>query len=370
MRALALAAALTGMAGAGWAFDWPIPDWLPPPPVPGDVTMSDDLVQLGRHLFHDPRLSADGTMSCASCHDQARAFTDGRPVPVGVTGQAGALNAPSLANVGYLPTLTWANPMVDSLEFHALIPLFGEDPVEMGNAGHQDALFDRLMQDPVYVAGFAAAFPDRPHADLFTVTRALGAFQRVLISVGSPYDRFVYEGARDALTPEARRGMELFFDHRLECYHCHLGLNFTNNLVTARSAMPETGFHNTGLGASGGLADFTLDPRDQGRFRTPSLRNVAVTAPYMHDGRFDRLDQVIRHYAAGGEAARLGSPDPLRDPLVMGFSITESEIADLIAFLERLTDSDFLSDPAFANPWPEGDRAAGGDATPPDTNPS
>jgi len=346
------------------AFDWAIPDWLPPPQVPGDITMSDDLVDLGRHLFYDQRLSADGTMSCASCHEQARAFTDGRAVSVGITGQAGAFSAPSLANVGYLPTLTWANPMVESLEFHALIPLFGEDPVEMGNAGREQELFARLMEDDFYQGAFAAAFPDRPQADLFTITRALGAFQRTLISVGSPYDQFVYEGDRTAMTAAAVRGMELFFDHRLECYHCHLGLNFTNNLVTARSTMPETGFHNTGLGATGGIEEFTLTPRDQGRFRTPSLRNVALTAPYMHDGRFQSLEQVIRHYAAGGEAARLGQPDPLRDPLIIGFQITDAEIADLIAFLESLTDEDFLTDPAHDNPWPVDHPARSGAAAP------
>jgi cytochrome c peroxidase len=351
MRAVALAAVLSGASSVALAFDWAIPHWLPPPPVPSDVILSEALVDLGRHLFYDPRLSADGTMSCASCHEQVRAFTDGRKVSVGVTGQAGTLNVPALANVGYLPTLTWANPMVDSLEFHALIPLFGQDPVELGNAGLEQALFARLMDDSFYQGAFARAFPDRAQADLFTITRALGAFQRSLISVGSPYDQFVYGGDRTALSAAAVRGMELFFDHRLECYHCHLGLNFTNNLVTSRSAMPETGFHNTGLGTQGGMEEFTLNPRDRGRFRTPSLRNVAVTAPYMHDGRFDTLEQVIHHYAAGGEAARLGQPDPLRDPLIAGFTITDAEIADLTAFLESLTDEKFLTNPAFANPW-------------------
>ena len=226
------------------------------------------------------------------------------------------------------------------------------------------------MDDPFYQDAFASAFPDRPQADLYTITRALGAFQRSLISVGSPYDAFVYGGDCSAMSDAAVRGMDLFFDHRTECYHCHLGVNFTNNLVTARSAMPETGFHNTGLAAHGGTVEFTLNPRDRGRFRTPSLRNIAVTAPYMHDGRFQTLEQVIRHYAAGGEAARLGAPDPLRDPLIIGFQITDAEIADLTAFLESLTDEGFRSDPAFANPWPEGNLATGGGATLPDNDPS
>ncbi|MFN6978483.1 MAG: MbnH family di-heme enzyme, partial [Gemmobacter sp.] len=319
-----------------------------------DNPMTAEKVALGRMLFHDVRLSADGTLSCASCHDQARAFTDGRAVSVGLHGTVGARNAPSLGNIGYMPTLTWENPMVRSLEFHALIPLFGEEPLEMGNAGQEAALFARLMADPAYAQGFAAAFPDRPAADLFTVTRALGAFQRTLITARSPYDRFKYEGDRTALSEAALRGEALFFDHRTECYHCHVGFNFTDNLVTSRSAMAETVFHNTGLGADGGLARFTDRARDAGRFRTPSLRNVAVTAPYMHDGRFATLDAVIRHYAAGGEAARHGAPDPARDPLITGFAVTEAEIADLIAFLHSLTDETFLADPAFANPWPAG----------------
>ena len=166
--------------------------------------MSDALVDLGRHLFYDQRLSADGTMSCASCHEHARAFTDGRAVSVGVTGQAGGFNAPSLANVGYLPTLTWANPMVDSLEFHALIPLFGEDPVEMGNAGQEQALFARLMEDALYQDAFASAFPDRPQADLYTITRAAAGAsdRRVYVElaqrgpgeVGNSYGRGMWAG--------------------------------------------------------------------------------------------------------------------------------------------------------------------------------
>lgn len=357
MRAVVLTAALLGLGSTAMAFEWAIPGWLPAPRIPADVVMTPRLVELGRHLFYDQRLSVDGTMSCASCHVQERAFSDGRRVSVGVDGEAGAFNAPTLANVAYMPTLTWANPLIDSLEFHALIPLFGQEPVEMGNAGEEERLFARLMADDYYAGVFPEVFPDRARADLYTITRALGAFQRTLISVGSPYDRFKYEGQRDALSPSALRGETLFFDHRLECYHCHLGFNFTNNLVTSRSGMPETSFHNTGLGVTGGLATFTHSARDAGRFRTPTLRNIAVTAPYMHDGRFDTLEQVIRHYAAGGAAALSGPPDPNRDPLIVGFQISEAEIADLIAFLESLTDQDFLADSAHSNPWAEGHPA-------------
>jgi cytochrome c peroxidase len=357
----------------GEAFRWPLPAWMPPPPVPEDVTMTPELVELGRHLFHDARLSADGTVACASCHEQALAFTDGRAVAEGVHGVQGQRNAPSLANVGYMPTLTWANPHFTTLEFQALAPLFGTEPVEMGLAGGEAALFVRLAADPWYAAAFPAAFPDRPEPDLYTVTRALGAFQRTLISLGSPYDRATRDGEHGALSDAARRGQALFFDHRLECYHCHAGALFSDNLQTARTAFPENAFHNTGLyniGGTGaypagglGLYEFTGLPSDMGRFRTPSLRNVAVTAPYMHDGSIATLEEVIRHYAAGGRTiadgphAGAGHVNPYKDALITGFEISDAEIADLIAFLESLTDEAFLADPAFADPWPDGHPA-------------
>lgn len=335
--------------------------------------MSDDKIALGRHLFYDARLSADGTVACASCHDQALAFTDGRQVAQGLGGE-GQRNTPGLGNVGYMPVLTWGNPQIESLELHALIPMFGTDPVEMGGSGQEAAIFDRLAGDPYYAAAFAAAFPDRGgDISLFTITRALAAFQRSLITARSAYDRFKYQGDATALSPAALRGEGLFFGERLECYHCHGGFNFTDTLKTSRSAFAETGFHNTGLynldgaGAvprgSEGIAALTLRPHDLGRFRTPSLRNVAVTAPYMHDGSIATLDGVIAHYAAGGRTiaegpnAEIGADSPLKDPLVAGFAISPSETADIIAFLESLTDREFLTDPAFADPWPNGHPA-------------
>lgn len=353
----AVCVAVTASYAEDRVFVWQKPDWLPPPAVPSGSKMTVERVTLGRHLFYDARLSADGTIACASCHEQSRAFSDGRATSIGIGGQRSFLNAPSLGNVAYMSTLTWANPMVETLEFHALIPLFGSDPEEMGNAGREDELFQRIMADPYYQEAFPSAFPDTPEANLYTVTRALAAFQRTLITADSPYDRYKYGGDRSALSVEALRGEALFFDHRLECYHCHAGFNFTNNLVTSRSAFAQTSFHNTGLGVTGGLAEFTLSSRDEGRFRTPSLRNVELTAPYMHDGRFDTLEEVIRHYSAGGEAARQGNYDPNRDPLVPGFTISDSEVSDLIAFLESLTDESFISNLAFADPWPEGHPA-------------
>ncbi|MFV0429465.1 MAG: MbnH family di-heme enzyme [Arachnia sp.] len=356
------------------AFRWPMPAWMPPPPVPDDIEMTPDLVELGRHLFYDARLSVDGTIACASCHQQELAFTDGRTTALGARSTLGHRNSPSLANVGYMPTLTWINPHFTTLEFQALTPMFGTEPVEMGLAGQEEALFGRLAADPYYAGAFPVAFPDRPMPDLYTITRALGAFQRTMISLNSPYDRATYYGEAEAMTEAARRGQALFFDHRLECYHCHTGALFSDNLETARTPFPENAYHNTGLynldGAGAypagglGLYEFTGVDADMGRFRTPSLRNVAVTAPYMHDGSIATLEEVIRHYAAGGRSitdgphAGIGHENPYRDGLIVGFEISDAEIADLTAFLESLTDRDFLTDPAFADPWPDGHPAS------------
>jgi cytochrome c peroxidase len=365
---LAPAGWLLGAAPAGW--QWPLPAWVPPPAVPADNPMSVAKVELGRPLFFDPRLSANGTMSCASCHEPVRAFTDGRAVSTGVTGEMSTRSAMSLANVAYLPVLTWQNPQLTSLEVQALIPLFGEHPVEMGMAGRERQLFALFAADPVYRKLFSRAFPaeagqgDAALYSLSTLTKALASFQRSLLSFDSPYDRYRYGGQKDALSAAARRGEELFFGEKLECYHCHGGFNFTDNLKHARTPYPEIGFHNTGLynedgkgaypKASPGIVEFTGEPRDAGRFRTPSLRNVAVTAPYMHDGSIPTLHDVLRtHYARAGRAVHDGrTANPLRSEFIAGFKISENEVADVVAFLESLTDERFLRNAAHGDPWP------------------
>lgn len=370
----------TGVAALVWSRAEPahpvvpvLPDWMPRPPAP-EEPLTDALVDLGRHLFYDARLSDDGTIACASCHEQARAFSDGRETSVGIGGAIGRRNAPGLANVAYFPTLTWVNPHFDTLEFQALTPMFGTEPAEMGNAGHEEALFARLAADPWYRSAFARAFPQRPAPDLFTITRALAAFERTLLSFDSAYDRATYGHDAEAMSDSARRGQELFFGHPFECYHCHAAPLLSDNIQTARMPFPENAYHNTGLyniGGTGaypvgatGLAEFTARPEDMGRFRTPSLRYLALTAPYMHDGSIPSLRDVILHYAAGGRTiadgphAGIGARNPWRDPLVTGFAITEAQIADLIAFLESLTDARFTTDPAFADPWPEGHPAS------------
>ena len=350
-------------------FTWGLPAWVPPPVVPADNPMSRPKVELGRHLFYDVRLSADKTMSCATCHHQDKAFTDGLAVAEGITGQKGARSAMSLANVAYLPTLTWANPQLKSLEVQALIPLFGEHPVEMGMAGQEVELFARLKADATYRQLFARAFPaearqgDEALYSLSTVTKAVGAFQRTLLSFNSPYDRYKYADEPNAISEAAKRGEALFFGEKMECYHCHGGFNFNDNVQHSRLPFPELGFHNTGLynvdgqGAypadNPGIVEFTGEATDRGRFRTPTLRNVAVTAPYMHDGSIPTLQQVIRqHYAlAGRSTAATGQPSPMRSELLVGFEVNDGEVSDLVAFLNALTDHGFLKNPDLSNPW-------------------
>jgi cytochrome c peroxidase len=366
--ALCLAAVtLSGMSSCNFGPD--IPRWVPPALEPADNPTTPEKVELGRHLFYDKRLSAGQTMACATCHQQERAFTDGKPVAVGSTGQLSGRNSMSLANVAYFPTLTWGNPQIVSLEAQTLIPIFGEHPVEMGMAGKEALLFQRLKADPTYQKLFAKAFPDQARASenelysLSTVTKALAAFERTLLSFNSPYDRYKYGGQQTAISRAARRGESLFFSEKLECHHCHGSFLFTDNIKHTRLAFVEKGFHNTGLynedgkGAyptgHEGIAEFTGRDEDMGKFRTPSLRNVALTAPYMHDGSIDTLEEVIRtHYAKQGRAVFVGKPaNPLRSQFIVGFTVSDEEVRDLVEFLKSLTDESFLRKRKFSNPW-------------------
>lgn len=350
-------------------YQWNIPSWVPPPVVPTDNPMTTEKIELGRHLFYDKSLSANGSMSCATCHVQARAFTDGRAVSPGVTGELGSRSAMALVNVAYLPVLTWMNPLLDSLEVQSLIPLFGEHPFEMGMAGREKELFSIFETDPRYQSLFKRAFPKEASLgsealySLSTLTKALASFQRTLLSFDSPYDRYKYGNQPDAISESAKRGEALFFGEKMECYHCHGGLNFTDNIKHTRLPFPELGFHNTGLynvdgkGAypvnNPGIVEITASPEDKGKFRTPTLRNIALTAPYMHDGSIPTLAQVIReHYARSGRASQGGnSANPLRSELLVGFKVDDQEVSDLVAFLNALTDERFLNNPKFGNPW-------------------
>jgi cytochrome c peroxidase len=364
---LITAVALATPAGSG--NKWDLPAWVPPPREPANNPATPAKVELGRHLFYDKRLSANQTMACATCHEQARAFTDGKKTAVGITGEVSKRNSMALANVAYLPTLTWGNPQIESLEVQALIPIFGEHPVEMGMAGKEALLFERLRADPTYQKLFADAFPDQlldgaeNLYSLSTLTKAIAAFQRTMLSFKTPYDRYKYGNDKNAISAAAKRGEALFFGEKMECYHCHAGFNFTDNIQHSNLAFPERGFHNTGLynedsrgtypPGHEGIAEFTGRDDDMGKFRTPSLRNVALTAPYMHDGSIATLEEVIRtHYARKGRAVHMGKPaNPRRSPFIVGFRASDSEVHDLVEFLKSLTDESFVLNPKFSDPW-------------------
>jgi cytochrome c peroxidase len=349
-------------------FHWPLPAGVPLPAVPADNPMSDVKVALGRRLFYDERLSVTGTMSCATCHRQSLAFTDGLPRSVGATGERHPRGSMSLVNVAYASRLTWANHLLARLETQALTPMFGEQPIEMGLSGRESTVTGLLRDDPYYRNIFPRAFPGDadPYSVLNTV-RALSTFVRTIVSFESPYDRYL-RGDQGALSAAQVRGLGLFFSERLECFHCHGGLNFTDSSTHADASVESVGFHNNGLynidGAGGyppestGLLELTGDRWDTGRFKAPTLRNIAVTAPYMHDGSIADLPAVIDHYARGGRRidagpyAGDGSRNPYKSEFLRGFELTAEEHSDLLAFLESLTDRKVLSDEALADPGP------------------
>lgn len=356
------------------AYAWDLPEGFPEPSVPADNPMSAAKVELGRRLFYDVRLSGNQTQACASCHVQANAFSEPLATSVGSTGEAHFRNAMSLTNVAYNTSQTWANPIVASLEQQALLPMFGEEPVELGLSGREDELVARLAAVPLYEALFAEAFPEVDGAiRVDTITKAIAAFQRTLISGSSPYDRFWYGRDLTALSASALRGLELFMGERLECFHCHGGFNFQAASTHVGSTFDETAFFNNGLydvdGEGGypagdrGLYDVTGDPADMGRFKPPTLRNIALTAPYMHDGSVATLEEVLAMYEAGGRVlvdgpnAGDGRLNPYKSDFVRGFVLTDQEREDVLAFLESLTDEAFTTDPRFSDPWAE-DAAA------------
>jgi len=355
-------------AGAESPFVWDLPAGFPRPNVPSDNPMSNAKVALGRHLFYDTRLSVDGTFSCATCHRQDRAFADDKARGVGVTGEVHPRGSMSLANIAYAPVLTWANPAQRRLESQALVPMFGDDPIELGLAGREQELLARLAAEPTYGGLFAAAFPgEASPITLGNVTRAIASFERVLLSGGSPYDRDRSGQQPRAMSLSAQRGEEMFLSARTECSRCHRGFHFSSAVDHAGQAAPEVEFHNNGLynvdgngtypAPNTGVHAVTRDASDMGRFKAPTLRNIAVTAPYMHDGSLATLDEVIAHYERGGREMTAGAHQGdgarsrLKSPFVTGFELTSQERADLIAFLESLTDEAFLRDERFANPW-------------------
>jgi cytochrome c peroxidase len=347
----------------GANFEWDLPAGFPKPVVPSDNPMTVEKVELGRYLFYDKRISANGKESCGSCHRQELAFTDGKAHAEGTTGQPHPRSAMSLVNVAYAPALTWANPKLDSLEQQALTPMLGEEPVELGLKGHESQFLGMLRSDPLYQSLFSKAFPgERDSFTLKNVTKAIASFERTIISMRSPYDRYRWGGEASAISDSAKRG-ELIFSssERGGCFQCHGGWNFSAIRFQGsaeRRGMEDTAvaFFNTGVSGyaapNRGIYEYTQTTTDVGKFRPPTLRNIALTAPYMHDGSLATLEDVIDHYAAGGKMDH-----PNKSRILHKFELTGNDKRDLIEFLRALTDEELLHDRQWSDPWAQ-DRGA------------
>lgn len=368
----------TGHDANGAGYRWTLPEYAEPPPIPEDNPMTTAKVDLGRRLFYEGRFSLDGELSCASCHDPQYAFAVPETTHRGADGETTPRNAPGLANIAYATYLTWGNLTLLTLEQQAIVPLFNDTPIEMGvgfvpgSNNHFDPsrLEETVRSEPAYQDLFAAAFPELPadrRVSWETVIAALASFQRSLVSFGSAYDRYL-AGEPGALSPAQEQGRQLFFSERLKCGACHRGPLLSLAFPTDGSRPPRSQvFRNNGLyrldtpssgylgGAPSyypqpnmGIGEFTQDPADDGRHRIPSLRNVALTAPYMHDGSLSDLQAVVDHYARGGTYtptgpnAGDGREHPAKDPLIAGFDLTSAERAALVDFMHALTDSGFV----------------------------
>ena len=313
--------------------------------------MSAPKVALGRRLFFETRLSATGEYSCASCHRPELAYTDGKAHAIGATGESVRRSAMSLTNVAYNPAFTWGNPHISTLEAQMRQPLFGKHPLEMGLSDNGVAALAILAQDPAYLEQFGAAFPGEiMPLSMQHVIQAIAAFERTLISGRSPFDRYVFGDDPSSLSESAKRGMALFYSDRVGCSRCHFGLNFSGPVVYAGHSKTRAAYANTGLydgdgrgaypAGDRGLLEITRRPGDMGKFRVPTLRNVGLTAPYMHDGSVLSLENVLDLYAQGGRHS-----SRLRDGRLKPFSLTEEERRDLLAFLASLTDREFAANP-------------------------
>ena len=300
---------------------------LPPVPIPADNPPTADTIALGRRLYYDPILSVDNTVSCATCHHPDFGFADGKQVSEGVGGKTGTRNSPTVFNAAYLTTQFW-DGRAPSLETQAEGPV--ENPVEMAHTLAD--VEQKLMADPSYRAEFKKAFRvDRITYEM--VEKAIASFERTVVSGNSPFDRYFYGGDKTAVSESAKRGLEVFRNPKKgNCAVCH-------TIEENYALFTDNKFHNLGVGftlqgefTDPGRYNLTKNEADKSKFHTPSLRNIALTAPYLHDGSTKTLKDVIDFYIGGGNS------NPNLDPEihVLGF-LTGRERADLLAFLEWLT---------------------------------
>jgi len=297
MTWLASAAAIAG-------FSW---GYLPDPVIPSDNPLTPAKVALGKRLFSEPLLSAGRAYSCASCHQPERHFTDGRPRAVGAGGDTLAHNTPTLYYAGFNSSLGWQANGARTLEQQHQTPLFSNSPLEMGFSGENLA---DLSLDDRYPPLFSAAFPD-DGISTTSVIRALASYVRTIVPAPSAFDAYLFDDDQHALSAMAVAGMRLFFSPRLGCSNCHASLAFSGPISHVLEQTPPA-FHVTGVGGS------------DAAFRAPTLRRVAATAPYMHDGSMATLQQVLQHYQ--NVAAKH----------VPSFTLSADEQAQVIAFLHTL----------------------------------
>jgi len=320
-----------------------IPKGFPKMEIPHDNPLTKEGVDLGKKLFFDPILSADSSMSCSTCHQTQLSFTDNQAFSKGIDGIPGRRSAMSLLNLGYNKSGFFWDGRVATLEEQALVPV--EDPIELHN--NWDTLVEKIKTHERYPALFRKAFGIEKVAEIDKIlfVKAIAQFERTLISSGeSKFDK-VKRGVAE-FTPDEQIGFDMFFDispeyKDAECAHCHnvplLTTNeYFNNGITEVENLED--FEDKGLGAISG------DRLDFGKFRAPTLRNIELTAPYMHDGRFETLEEVIDHYNSGGKYSESVSP------LIRPLKLSETEKRQLLAFLKTLTDKEFIKNPEIQAP--------------------
>lgn len=317
---------------------------------------------LGQHLFYDTKLSANNTKACATCHAPQFAFTDGYRRSSGIYADETKHNSPSLLNIADRKTLNWAEPNLTSLEKQMLRPLFSTTPTEMGAKNHENIIYQRLTTDSLYRQLFAKAYPKSSNPINFDhIIQCIALFLRSLKSYNSPYDTYLQTGDTTNFNYMAQKGQKLFFSDQLGCSNCHNGTNFDTPITTT---IKQPHFANIGLYNCNnayppndfGIAEITQKKADNGKFRIPSLRNVAITAPYFHDGTAATLNDVLNIYQNGGRNVTYGNckgngkTNPQKDHRLRHFSISSAQKKQIIAFLNALTDTSYLQNANFINP--------------------
>ena len=316
-----------------------VPEWISTSiigdmPHPDNNRLTNEGIALGRELFYEKQLSGDNSMSCASCHFQEFNFSDSAMFSVGITGAIGDRQAMSISNLAWDKLFFWDGRAV-SLEDQAFGPVV--NPVELNDTWPN--VVSKLQANPKYPILFEKAFGTQI-IDSNLVTYAIAQFERTMVSFNSDFDKYFYEGDVNALNSSEQNGFNLFFGEA-ECIHCHSG-PLLNDPTFRNNGLDEV-FTDLGLGKVTGL------DTDNGKFKVTTLRNIAESGPYMHDGRFATLEEVIVHYNSG---VKENSPniDPEMEHFIGGLNLTETEIADLVAFLQTFTDESYLNNPDFSNP--------------------